>query len=55
MAEKFGANAPRIKLTVRVKPELYAKLHKRSLATMAPHNRIAEKALELFLSKPASK
>jgi predicted DNA-binding protein len=48
--EKSGANAPYIKLTVRMPRAMYQKLHQRSVSTMAPHNKIVNKAVEVYLS-----
>lgn len=50
MKEQFGANAPRKKLTVRIKTDLYARLHAYASERLAPHNAVVEKAILVFLS-----
>jgi hypothetical protein len=50
MAEKFGANAPRKKLTLRLSADVYSKLHAYASERMAPHNRVIEKAVVSYLS-----
>lgn len=49
MAEEFGSNAKRIKMTVRFDRATYAKLHERSVRTDATHNRIINRAVDFFL------
>jgi hypothetical protein len=50
MAERFGANAPRKKLTLRLSADVYSKLHAYASERMAPHNRVIERAVVCFLS-----
>ena len=52
MAERFGANAKRKKLTVRLADEIYSALIAfcQEQAVEPTHNAVVEKALTLFLS-----
>lgn len=47
--ERTGANASSIKLTVRMPNAVYQRLHAHSVNTMASHNRIMCRAVEIYL------